>query len=362
MKHQLNHTNRLILLMMLMISGIAPLRSQDPNFSHFMMSPIYYNPAACGMRDALELRFAYRNLWYGIHPMFHTAKFSGSMFEPGIGGLGLLAMTNIEGDGFLKTTNVGFCYANKFPLIENTLSCHFGLTSSLVQKSIDWSKLHFDDEFDKVMGQIYPSGFTPPDFNTVFYPDFNFGTILTYGAGKGFYSQTLYYNELGVAFNHLTQPDHSLTGSGSKLPVKTVIHFKGVYKGAQRKDIYFNPGAMMELQGGMRTLMYGGNMMFNPLFMGLWVRNRRLIDMQTYDAIVITAGIGFDNRDKTMHTVLNYTYDFTISRLAPGTLGSHEINIYVRFEDVSILEGVNKRSRFKRKHNAVPCPHPGIRI
>lgn len=337
------------------------LLCQDPNFSHFMMSPMYYNPASCGLYDELELRFTYRNLWYGINPMFHTAKFSGSIYEPTIGGLGILAMTNTEGDGFLRTTNIGFCYAHKFPLIENRMAIHFGLTSSFVQKSIDWSKLHFDDEFDKVMGQIYPTGFTPPDFNSLIYPDFNFGTIISTGVGKGFNNHTLYYNEFGVAFNHLTQPDHSLTGIGSNLPVKTIIHYKGVYKGAERKDIYVNPAAMIELQGGMRTIMYGVNTMFNPIFLGLWVRNRSVVDVKAYDAVSICAGITFENH-QTSRVTLSYSYDFTVSRLAPGTLGSHEINLYIEVIDVSIIRAHSRWARKRGKKRHLPCPHPGIKI
>jgi type IX secretion system PorP/SprF family membrane protein len=350
------------LIVTLHLSG-HKLPGQDPNFSHFMMSPMYYNPASCGIYDELEMRFAYRNLWYGIHPMFHTAKFSGSIYEPAIGGLGLLAMTNTEGDGFLRTSNIGFCYSNKFPLskIPNRMAIHFGLTSSFVQKSIDWTKLHFDDEFDKVMGQIYPTGFVPPDFNSVIYPDFNFGTIISTGFGKGFYDHKQYYNEFGIAFNHLTQPDHSLIGIGSKLPIKTVIHYKGVYRGAERKDFYVNPAAMLELQGGMRTVMYGVNTMFNPIFLGVWIRNRNILDVKAYDAISMCAGITFENH-QTSRITLSYSYDFTVSRLAPGTLGSHEINLYVEMMDVSIIRAHNKWARKRAKQRNIPCPHPGVKI
>lgn len=353
------HNYLVILFCVLMYVAPESIKGQDPNFSHFMMSPIYYNPAACGIREDLELRFSYRNLWYGIRPLFHTAKFSGSIYEPKIGGIGLIAMTNVKGDGFLRTTNIGIAYAYKVPLVTNRVSLQFGLTSGFGQKSIDWSKLHFDDEFDKVMGQIYQTGFTPPDFNSVIYPDFDFGAIISTGFGKGFKNQTLYYNELGIAFKHITQPDHSLTGVSSKLPIKTVIHYKGVLKGHTNKDIYFTPAAMIEMQGGMRTTIYGVNAVVNPIFLGMWIRNRNVIDFKAYDAISICAGVLFNIKERSKIT-LSYNYDFTISRLAPGTLGSHEINVKVDLLDVSFTKLSNQRSFRRNRKRSVPCPHPGI--
>jgi type IX secretion system PorP/SprF family membrane protein len=346
-------------LLLLMLAS-ATLRGQDPNFSHFMMSPIYYNPAACGMDDELELRLSYRNLWYGVRPMFHAAKFSGSIHQNGLGGLGLLAISNVEGDGFLKTTNIGFCFAKKFEIIPHHLGLHFGLTSGFIQKSVDWSKLHFDDEFDKIMGQVYPTGFTPPDFNSVIFPDFSFGTVISTGFGKGYNNHTLYYQEFGVAFHHLTQPDQSLTGIGSHLPLKLVIQYQGNYKGAERKDIYLKPACMYELQGGMRTLMYGANMMFNPIYLGLWVRNRNVMDSRAYDAISVCAGFITESFNYSRLTI-SYNYDFTISRLAPGTLGSHEINLMFEFFEVELFKPRSKGRSLFGRYYPVECPSPKFR-
>ncbi len=63
-------------------------------------------------------------------------------------------------------------------------------------------------------------------------------------------------------------------------------------------------------------------------------------DHPSYDALIFTAGIAFNN------IAIGYSYDFTVSSLGPATGGSHEITVSFSFN-----EG-NKSNR----RGSIPCP------
>jgi type IX secretion system PorP/SprF family membrane protein len=314
------------LLILTSILGVEGSLAQDPLLSNFTSMPMYYNPATCASNDDLDFRLTYRNAWYKLKPMFQTSFFSASYLAPRVGGLGIMAMADFEGAGFLQTNQVGFCYAKHLPLVYKKLSLHFGLMSSFVQKSIEWSNLDFMDEYDKVLGKVYTTGFVPPARNSTIYPDFNAGVMINLGSGENARQSTKYFNQFGFSASHLTRPDHSLIGIGSRLPMKFVAHYKGVYLHHLKHGVYTAPAAVYEWQATMSTMTFGANVMFDPVYLGLWARNRRFADMNTYDALSISAGVVLDQRFDYRVTI-SYHYDFTISRLAPGVLGSHEISI-----------------------------------
>lgn len=348
---------------MLIVSAcflVSPeLSGQDPSFSNFLMSPMYYNPATCGGNDnELQMRMSYRKQWYGLKSVFNTYLFSSDIHVPSVGGLGLMAFSNTEGEAFLRTSHFGVCYANKYPLISEYLIIHLGMSSFLVQKSIDWSNIHFDDEFDKFLGHIYPSGFSPPAQSSVIYPDFNTGILITSKFGKDYQYRHRFYNEIGFSMSHITRPDYSLLGLNSRLPVKYVVHLHGSYNIRRKQDLYISPAFMFEQQASLKTATYGSNIILHPVFIGLWVRNQHIATVKSFDALSVCSGMVFEP-DKRSQITISYNYDFTISRLKSGTLGTHEINVFWKVNDVQLSGSRTGRRQERLKNKRIPCPDSG---
>ncbi|MFO7723837.1 MAG: PorP/SprF family type IX secretion system membrane protein [Bacteroidales bacterium] len=335
------------------------LSGQDPGFSHFVMSPMYYNPASCGGQpNDLQVRMSYRNQWYGLKSAFNTGLFSADIYDPYIGALGVLALSDTEGEGSLHTSQIGACYAHKYPVIAEQLSIHLGLMACFVQKSIDWSKIHFDDEFDKVLGQVYPSGFVPPARSSVIYPDFNTGILITSNLGRNYHNRHRFYNEIGFSMSHITRPDYSLLGINSRLPIKYVFHFKGIYNKYERQDFFISPALMIEQQASMRTVTYGSNIVFNQAFIGLWIRNRQIAAAESFDAVSVCAGVVFETESRSQ-VIVSYNYDFTVSPLKSGTLGSHEVNVFWKMTKVHLSGKSSGRQVERQRQKPVPCPGSG---
>jgi type IX secretion system PorP/SprF family membrane protein len=347
---------QIIILAALILVLHSALSGQDPSFSHFLMAPMYNNPASCGGQpNDLQVRMSYRNQWYGLKTPFSTGLFSADIYDPYIGALGVLALSDTEGEGSLQTSQIGVCYAHKYPVIAEKLSIHLGLMASFVQKTIDWSKIQFDDEFDKVLGQVYPSGFVPPARSSAIYPDFNTGILITTNFGRDYHNRHRFYNEIGFSMSHITRPDYSLLGLNSRLPIKYVIHFKGIYNKYERQDFFISPALMIEQQSSMRTILFGSNIVFNQTFIGMWVRNREIARAESFDALIVCAGVIFDARSRSQVTV-SYSYDFTVSPLKTGTLGSHEVHVFWKMNDVPLSRKGAGRDVERQRQKPVPCP------
>lgn len=340
------------ILILLFFAG--SLSAQDPHFTNFSMSPMYYNPAACGISDELSFRMSHKRMWHGLNPHFSTYKFSAEIYENKIGGLGIIAFRDQAGDGSLITSNAGICYSHKYALISNKVGLHLGMSANIVEKTIDWDNLSFDDEFDKTLGQIYQTGFITPEKNSKLYPDFNIGAIMTYAFGKGYHGKKRFYNELGFSMSHVTRPDYSIIGIDNQLPIKYVLHYRGIFLSATNKRLFTSPGVIYEQHQGLRTLNYGCNVMFDPLMLGVWVRNKHIADLKTFDAVSLGIGILLEpSIDSKL--IIFYNHDFTISKLASGTIGSHEINIHYGFSEIRLFRR-SPRTNTKR----MPCPAPGF--
>ena len=248
------------------------------------------------------------------------------------GGLGVIAWTDAEGEGALKTTNIGGIYSYKFILIPRKSDVQVGLQANFVNKSIDWNRFVFSDQLDPAQGNILPTAAVPGSASKVF-ADFNAGIIWRVSeppAGRHWASS------VGLALQHLTQPNQSLTGNPSKLPMKLTVHGSlyipvDLYKASP--SMYFAPALIYEQQANFQTFNVGGYFMKKPIFFGLWYRNRSpVIDFKNSDAVIFH--IGLRSRIKKIWAYqIGYSYDITISKLGlPSSAGSHEISIIFEYD------------------------------
>jgi type IX secretion system PorP/SprF family membrane protein len=110
---------QLILTMTLALAIGFSARSQDPNFSQFFASPLTLNPALTGKFDgAIRVAGNYRNQWPTIENAFvtQTVSVDFALLPKRIPltdnmGAGLLAMSDVAGNGVLTTNYAGASFS-----------------------------------------------------------------------------------------------------------------------------------------------------------------------------------------------------------------------------------------------------------
>lgn len=204
--------------------------SQDPHFSQIQYNPIYLNPAFAGFaKKDNRVVGVYRDQWRTAFVPYSTTfgsydrKFK--QWEKGwrLGG-GISFLYDRAGEGILSTFNpnltlaVGKYFNNEKQLL------NFGITSGITIKSLNYSKLTFDNQY--VAGSGYVPGSTPGESfsnNNVSYPNFTIGLNFTTKLGE---KSSL---DIGGAASNVHQPNQNfLYFSESKLPARYTAYAKAL--------------------------------------------------------------------------------------------------------------------------------------
>jgi len=189
--------------------------AQDHMYSQFFNSPIYLNPALTGQfKGDLRMSMVYRNQWTGISGGFSYLSGSIDYNVPEFGGgVGLIFNRSSEGTAYLNKNNIAATYAYSVGSEDFVLS--FGLQAGITNRTIDFSKLVFDDQIDSRLGFIpgAASAAEKPAYDNRFYFDSGAGINLV--AGKFM---------VGSAFQHINRPDESFSGVKAQLPIRTTAH------------------------------------------------------------------------------------------------------------------------------------------
>src|SRR6186713_3130083 len=123
----------------------AILFAQDPQFSQFYANPIYTNPAFTGTSNNLRLVMIARDQYTALNNNYKTAAASLDAKVPSLnGGLGLMAMADVAGDGYLTTTTINAIYAYHVALSRKVFMSA-AIEASFLQRSYDFSKFRFGD-------------------------------------------------------------------------------------------------------------------------------------------------------------------------------------------------------------------------
>jgi type IX secretion system PorP/SprF family membrane protein len=310
-------------------------KAQDMQFTQFNAAPLYLNPGFTG--STIEHRFIanYRNQWAAISGHYNNMLFSYDYnlaeFNSGIG---LIIGQERAGVSPLVTTQVGALYAYRFQL-KDKIWVQPGLKFNLIRTSLDYSDLVFND-------QLYTDGTTTESFSLegTSYLDLASGVLL--------YSEKFWG---GLSFNHINQPNQSLTNNESPLYMKFSAH--GGYKhtlvdGEKRNAAkYFNLAFHYKAQNKFDQLDLGAYYTQEPFVFGIWYRGIPLLKLYegvlNNDAVAIILGYTFVD----MNMSVGYSYDATISKLAANSAGSHEISL--------IYEIATKKKKRRKGKFFAPC-------
>ena len=322
------------------------LYAQDPQFSQYYQAPLYLNPGFTGITPQQRLVSNYRIQWPSLPQAFATYAFSYDIFVDELrSGFGVQVMVDKMGSAGWRTTTAGLLYSYKVKLTKKIVFSP-GLYFGYGTNGIDRSKIRLGDGLEyETADKAYSS--LDEDVNKKLgkqsYFDFNAGFLV--------YSRTLW---IGAAFSHMNQPNLSVLGDVSRLPMKTAIHAGARLnlRGGTRKGLkadYLTPSFIYRMQGSsFSQLDLGLNYHIDPVSIGVWYRGKpfqkTVINTVAQDALIMTLGMYFKNLS------VGYSYDFTISEMQTASGGAHELSLIYEFTAKPL------RRNSKKKYGLIPCP------
>jgi type IX secretion system PorP/SprF family membrane protein len=316
-------------LVVLILQVVVRVTAQDPQFSQFYAAPLYLNPAFTGSTGQARAGINYRNQWPAIDANFITmSAFFDYFIEDKNSGVGVILNRDVEGLAGLRSTFLGLQYSYEVQLTKD-LGFRPGAQVALYNRDINFNRLTFGDQFDPNTGELI-SPQTAETFRTNFsktFVDLSLGGVL--------FTRTAY---LGVAAFHLNRPNQSIIDERSPLPVKLSVHggFKYFMKpGVKGTGIYAReaerslaPAFQYRHQGQFDQLDLGLYYTAEPIVLGMWYRGvpfKQVNGIINNESIVLL--VGFTNIGAKEALNIGYSYDFTISKLGPGSGGAHEFSL-----------------------------------
>jgi type IX secretion system PorP/SprF family membrane protein len=300
-------------------------QSQDMHFSQFNGAPMILNPALTGYFNGMyRVTGIYRNQWSSVTTPYVT--FGGSVdaqlfkdvaIADYLGG-GLAIYNDRSGDGNLANlTALGSLSYHKFLGEDDNKSLSVGLQGGFVQKTIDLSRLYWQDEF-------YNGGFQPGTTGEQINPKVKYFTANA-GLSWGHRVGNHFAYQLGVAGHNLNQPRESFEKKQNNevgLGMRINAQLGAEILAGDRFRI--RPAVMYQTQSSATETIIGSEFSYivgspvvpsyaTSVFLGGWTRMK--------DATLITAGMEFKG------IRLGFAYDYNTSdlKVASGGNGGFEI-------------------------------------
>ena len=298
----------------------------DTQLSQYWAMPTYYNPAATGTIDFLNITAGSRLQWMGI-PNAPKAFLGGADMPVKILnkriGVGLLLQQ--ESLGLFSNINAGAQVSYKLKVFKGELS--IGLQLGFFDQTFKGSEVVIpeDDEYH----QGTDAGIPQSDLH---------GTAFDMNAGV-FYTHR--YVSAGISMTHIMQPVVSLnTEEGSS---------DNLYESQAGRMFYFMAlgnipikNTLFEIQPSV-FLRSDLSTLWQPEFTARVRYNKFLSGGVAYrwkDAVTLQLGAEYKN------FFLGYSYDYPTSAIAKASSGSHEVMVGYRMK-------LNLSGKNKNKHKSI---------
>lgn len=314
------------LIVLAMVATVFDANAQsDAQFSQYYQVKNYYNPAAIGTSDLLNIRGGMRMQWVGIDnapkTFAMTAEMPFKLFNKRFG-VGMLMQQ--ESLGLYKNMNIGVQAGYKLKLFKGELTV--GL------------QLGFINETFKGTEVILPDGDNYHENNDEAIPmnDLN-GNAFDLGVGV-FYTRGMWWG--GLSMTHLTQPTISLKSETGDNTMEKSYEFQ------VGRTLYFMAGCNIPIKNTLFELMPSvfvkSDFTFTTGEATARIRYNKFL----------TAGIGYRYNDAVTISLgaefkgffLGYAYDYATSEIAKASSGSHEI-----FAGYSLKLDLSEKNKNKHK-------------
>ncbi|HRJ30020.1 MAG TPA: type IX secretion system membrane protein PorP/SprF [Cyclobacteriaceae bacterium] len=328
------------------VISLVSVNAQDIQFSQYYQAPLYLNPGFAGITPQQRVAVNHRVQWPNLPQAFATYAVSYDIFVDELrSGFGFLATTDKMGSAGWRTTTAGLLYSYKVKLNDNLVFSP-GLYFGYGTNGIDRSRIRLGDglEFERD-GQYYSIDPDQDRIGRQSYFDFGSGALL--------YSRLFW---IGAAFHHMNQPNLSVLGDVSRLPMKGTVHTglrinlsDGTFRSSSYRISYLTPSIMYRWQGkSFSQFDMGLNYHIDPISVGIWYRGKpwekNVVNSISSDALIIQLGLYMKNLN------IGYSYDFTVSELQTTSGGAHEVSLVYQFSTKPVQRSV------KQKYRLIPCP------
>lgn len=297
---------------------------QDIHFSQFMQSPMNLNPALVGCFDCEYRVIAnHRHQWRSVTVPYVTYGVSADArnFNK-IDGLntGISFYYDKAGDSRFTTLKVNLVGGYRY-VIDSVSSIAGGLSFGLTQRTIDYSDLQFDSQYN---GFNYDSSL---DNGESFARDSRLYLNLNLGAKYLWEKSARKRFRVGVSGFNLNTPKQSFFDDENiKLDRRYNFHADAQFAVAAKFDIL--PALMYSSQGTFKEFMIGGSakyIMINEN--GIYRAFRAGLYARAKDAGFISGGMDYDN------WYFGISYDINYSNLTPASnyRGALELSVIWKY-------------------------------
>ena len=323
--------------------------SQDIHFSQFYETPSLLNPALTGATSNLRASMQYRSQWGSVTVPYKTIAASFEMkfnqknwqqgsnanqvqkkFVQGLAG-GISFFSDKAGDGNMGLTQVTLSVAEQVPLDDkNSLSV--GLQGSLVQRSIDYSKLIWPNQYN---GTGYNTNINPGEdlsSSDFIYGDYVGGLLWTYGKGEMYMTANDEVKaNAGISFYHLGKVrENYFSNTPDILNMRLAAH-GGMVFGIKNSSLDIAPSFLLNFQGPAKEIIFGSLFKYN-------LREDSKFTGNIKSAFVSIGGY-YRNNDAIIPTFLlemgqyafGISYDLNVSGLKAASNYRGGVEIMLRF-------------------------------
>ncbi len=266
-----------IILLFVCVCCLGSAIAQRVHTSQFYSIPLLLNPALTGNSNySLRAGVNYRNQWKSVaipfvsQSVYADGKLSGGFLGSSWLGIGGMFFNDKSGEGALRTTRATFALSfNKNLNSDNTFFMHAGVGVTLVNKSVNYDQLTFDNQWN---GRWFDPGLITGDMvgkQSLFYPDFSAGVLFTAFLG----TSSLFF---GGSLSNINQPNESFYKITNNLKRKLAIH--GGFDAQISSFLYLKPQFMYTSDGKVDEIICGANCVTpfgdsrTSLYYGLWYR------------------------------------------------------------------------------------------
>ena len=319
-----SHDIRRLLAAMTMtvVVVLAAMAQSDAAFSHFWVGKSYYNPAAAGELNAINMTLGSRMQWVDFRraPMnfYLTVDAPYKLLGQRLG-LGIKA--EYERIGLYSNTRIGAQIAYKRRL-NNKMTLSVGIQPGIFSQTFRRKEVIMpeDDEYHQGVDEALPKSEVS-------------GTAFDANVGV-FFSHPHYW--AGFAVTHVTDPTINLKASREALDL---------YEFKASRGYYFMGGGNIPINNTLFEIQPSG--MF-AMSQNMWtaqaatmVRYNRMLNIgvgyRWKDAV--TAFVGVNLKD----AYIGYAYDYPVSAISKETFGSHEVFITYKVKLDSREKNKNKQ-------------------
>lgn len=310
----------IVVTLSVLLTALIDIKAQDVEMSQYFSAPLHLNPALAGISYGPRVTANYRNQWSGLGDGFnggYTTYMAGfdMHIKPMRGGIGALFTADQVANGLYATYKATVMYSQQIK-INRKMAIKIGISGSYINTRVKWEELLWTDMIDPYTG--FYNNVNVPNATTEPLPQktsIHQGDI---GAGALFFTEKLY---VGFAVNNMLMRKVSFNNEDNgPVPMKFTAHFGASlpikHRASGKYNIWLSPNVLFVNQGkayqAEATFLAGVSFMY----FGLGYRNA------IYNSDAIIGYLGF----KKGKFRVGYSYDYTMSKLANKTGGSHELS------------------------------------